>query len=60
MHLQHMPGYMEADKMVEAFIARPDMAQAISEIKRAAAEGDDAFLASVILRAYLGSTPIEG
>lgn len=60
MHLQHMPGYMEANKMMEAFVANPDWSRAIFEIKRAAAQGDDAFLANVILRAYLGSTPTGG
>ncbi len=57
MHLQHTPGYIEAENFMNDYIARPDMDWAIELVTRAAAMDYDTFLASIMLRAYLGSTP---
>jgi hypothetical protein len=61
MHLQNTPGQMEADRlMVEfVFISSPNFPKALERIKRAAGKNDDEFLADILLRSYLGSTPFE-
>lgn len=57
MHLQNTPGQMEADRLMVEFISNPNFPKALERIKRAAAENDDEFLADILLRSYLGSTP---
>ena len=60
MQLQQSTGSMEADRLMVDFISNPRFPEALARLKHAAAENDDEFLADFLLRAYLGSTPVEG
>jgi hypothetical protein len=57
MQLNQSQGNMEADRLMVEFISNPNFPKALARIKRAAAENDDEFLADILLRSYLGSTP---
>ncbi len=57
MQPQQSQGSMEADRLMVDFISNPNFPKALARIKRAAAENDDEFLADILLRSYLGSTP---
>ena len=57
MPMKQKKGQMEADRLMVEFISNPNFPKALERIKRAAAENDDEFLADILLRSYLGSTP---
>ena len=57
MPMKQKKGPMDADRLMVEFISNPNFPKALERIKRAAAENDDEFLADILLRSYLGSTP---
>lgn len=59
MHLQHLPGYFEANCFMEEFTQNPDFRKAVERIKNEAMKGNDSFIASILVHAHMGATPVE-